>query len=116
MNKPLNLKDFIKKDCNGDVVLPGNLTVTKFIKAHTPSVLDDSNTVPTTGWVRDVLSTYNVGTGSKWYTGTTAPQDSFGLNNDMYLITMSGTFYRKESDSWVVKVLQVILVQLVRKD
>ncbi len=103
MNKPLNLKDFIKKDCNGDVVLPGNLTVTKFIKAHTPSVLDDSNTVPTTAWVRDVLSTYNVGTGSKWYTGTTAPLDSFGLNNDMYLITTSGTFYRKESDSWVVK-------------
>ena len=103
MNKPLNLKDFIKKDCHGDVVLPGNLTVTKVIKAHTPSVHDTSNTVPTTEWVRDVLSTYNIGTGSKWYTGTTAPLDTFGLNNDMYLITSTGAFYRKESDVWVLK-------------
>ena len=103
MNKPLNLKDFIKKDCNGNVVLPGNLTVTKVVKAQTPSVHDNSNTVPTTEWVRDVLSTYNVGTGSKWYTGTVAPLDTFGLNNDMYLIVSSGAFYRKESDVWVLK-------------
>lgn len=103
MNKALNLKDLVQKDCNGDVALPGDLFVAKHIHVPSAPLSDDSNRAATTAWVRDVLSTYTTGIGSIWYTGTTAPLDTNGLNNDMYLNTATGTFYRKESDAWVNK-------------
>ena len=38
--------------------------------------------------------------GTKWYSGTGAPSDGVGVDNDYYLNTTTGDVYMKASGTW----------------
>lgn len=40
--------------------------------------------------------------GATWYTGTTVPASTLGVNNDLYLLTTTSDVYKKTSGAWAV--------------
>jgi hypothetical protein len=100
MEKALNLSNFITRDANGNVLIPGNITVKGGVYSPTPSLSENSLRVPTTQWVKSILETYSV-SGSVWHVDNDMPEPTLGKNTDMYISTTTGIFYRKEDNLWV---------------